>query len=62
MYPKELHKKNNKLLLLPERMKIRKVEKPVTNFKDKNDVCSTHQKSESSIEAWYEIEKRTLGH
>lgn len=45
-------------------MKIRKVEKPVTNFKDKNDVCSTHQKSESSIEVWSKTEKtcfRLLG-
>ena len=40
-------------------MKIGKVKKLVPNLKD---VCSTHQKSESSIEAWFEIEKDTSGH
>ena len=58
-YPKELHKKHNELSFSAERMKIGKVKKLVPNLKD---VCSTHQKSESSIEAWFEIEKDTSGH
>ena len=35
-YPEKLHESHNDLLFLPERMKIEKLEKLVTNLHDKN--------------------------
>ena len=43
-YPKELHKKHNKLPYLVERIKIGKVEKLVPSLKDKN-TCVVHTKN-----------------
>ena len=36
-YPEKLHDRHNDLLFLPERMKIEKVEKCVTNLLDKSE-------------------------
>ena len=52
------YKNHNKLPFLADRMKIGKVEKLVTNLMDKNKVFSSHQKSESSIGAWFEPRSR----
>lgn len=43
-YPKELHKKHNKLPYLGERIKIGKVKNLVPNFRDKN-TCVVHIKN-----------------
>ena len=40
--PKELHNLHNDLKLLPERMKIEKVEKHVANVYDKKKKCYAH--------------------
>ena len=36
-YPEKLHQLHNDLLFLPERMKLKKIIKLVTNLQDKND-------------------------
>ena len=36
-YPKKLHERHNDLLFLPERMKLEKVEKLVSNLHDKTE-------------------------
>ena len=43
-------------------MKIGMVEKLVPNLKDRKTYVGTHQKSESSTEAWVEIEKGRSGY
>ena len=43
-YPKQLHKKHNKLRFLAEKNNTGKVEKLILNLKDKKYKCSTHQK------------------
>ena len=53
-----MHKKNNELKFLPNRIKIGKVEKLVINFKDKKDVCNIHQRFKQNIEQWVETEKK----
>ena len=60
-YPKEVHKNHKELIFLAERMKIGKVEKLVPNLKDKNTLCSTHQKLESNMKAWFKIKKSISG-
>ena len=39
-----------------------KVEKLVPESEGQKDVCSTHQKSGSSIKAWFKIKKDLSGH
>ena len=47
-YPEKLHELHNDLSFLPERMKIEKVEKLVTNL---------HEKFKASIKSWINFEK-----
>ena len=42
-YPEKLHELHNDLPLLPERMKIEKVEKLVANFHDKRSMLFTSE-------------------
>ena len=51
-YPKELHRLHNNLLLLPEKMKIKKkCYKLVCNLYDKNVSC-THKNFKTSAKSW----------
>ena len=55
-YPQKLHELHNDLPFLPERKKIKKLEKLVTNLYDKNE-CHSHKKFKTSIKSWINFEK-----
>ena len=53
-YPEKLHEPHNGLTFLPERKKIKKVEKLVTNLYDK---CNSHTEFKTSIKSWINFRK-----
>ena len=57
--PEILHELDNDLSL-PERIKVEKVEKLVTNLDGKKRICYTHRKFKTSIESKIIIEKSPL--
>ena len=56
-YPKSLHKLHSDLPFLPEKRKIRKIEKLVCCLEDKEKLCITHSSIETSIKSWIKIIK-----
>ena len=56
-YLENLHKLFNYVLFLPERMKIKKVEKLVANLHDQEKYCYIHKKFKTSIKSWISFEK-----
>ena len=57
-YPEKLHELHNDLPFLPERMKIEKVERLVTNLRDKTE-CHLHKKFKASIKSWINFGKHS---
>ena len=55
-YPEKLYELHNDLPFLPERMKIEKVEKLVTNLHDKT-ACYSHKKFKASVKSWINFQK-----
>ena len=55
-YPEKLHEIHNNLSLLPQRIKIQKVEKLVANLQDKKE-CYRHKKLKTSIKSKISLEK-----
>ena len=55
-YPQKLHELHNDLPFLPERKKIKKLEKLVTNLYDKNE-CHSHNKFKTNIKSMINFEK-----
>ena len=55
-YPQKLHELHNDLPFLPERKKIKKLEKLVTNLYDKNE-CHSHNKFKTNIKSRINFEK-----
>ena len=58
-YPENLHNLRNDSPFLPKRMKIEKVEKLVANLHDKNELCYSQKKFETSIKSWISFEKNS---
>ena len=56
-YPRSLHKLHSDLPFLPEKRKIRKIEKLVCCLEDKEKLCITHSSIETSIKSWIKIIK-----
>ena len=56
-YPEELNELHNGSRFLPERIKIEKVEKLVTNFDDKKEYAIHIKKFETSIKSWISFSK-----
>ena len=56
-YPEKFHKLHNDLPFLPERMKIVKVEKLVTNLHDKTEYVIHIKKFKASIKSRSNFEK-----
>ena len=54
-YPEKLHKFHNDLPFLPEKTKIEKVEKLVTNLHDKTEY--SHKKFKPGIKSWINFEE-----
>ena len=59
-YHKNLHNLQNDLHFLPERMKIKKIEKLVTNLHDQEENVTHTQKKKikTSIKLWISFEKK----
>ena len=58
-YHKNLHNLQNDLHFSPERMKIKKIEKLVTNLHDQEEnVTHTKKKIKTSIKLWISFEKK----
>ena len=53
-YPTELHDKHNDLPLLPEKMKINKVEKLIPNLYNKEKYVGTYSKTQSRFKTWFD--------
>ena len=53
-YPEKLHELHNDVTFLPERKKIKKAEKLVTNLYDK---CHSHKEFKTSIKSWINFRK-----
>ena len=56
-YTEKLHELYKDLRFLPEIMKTEKVEKLVTNLRDKTKYVNTHRKFKTSIKSWISFEK-----
>ena len=62
-YPVKLHELHNDLLFLPQRMKIEKVEKLVTNLYDKTEyVIHIRNLKQALIKSWINFEKSSNSH
>ena len=55
-YPEKLHRIHNDLPFLPERMKIEKVKKLVTNLHDQTEYVLCLKKFNASIKSWISFE------
>ena len=55
--PENLHNPRNNLPFLPERMKIEKIEKRVTNLHEKKRIYYPHKKIKTSVKSWISFEK-----
>ena len=57
-YPKKLHELHNDLPFSPERIKIEKIEKLVTNLHDKTEhICHSHKKFKASLKLRINFER-----
>ena len=51
-YPKNLHGLHERMHFLPERMKIGKCKKLVSNLYDKKNLCCSHKIIKRSLKSW----------